>query len=287
MNSKNYYIKIFDSPRSKLFPEKYNFKIIEFRCNQPIIKSIFTTPFRILKSKELLRLKKCNINIEYNGNIFFNFWLLLFLISSKNKISLDCHNSAIEKQKKHYLRYYLNKIYLLLIVNILNVDIIVHNEAIKPKYLNAKVIETPYPIFNNFKNVKKENDVIFLCSLNSDEPIAKILEIAETLNDSGYNVLITGNYNKVKDKFDNKFFAKKYLSYDEYINSILISKVSVCLTTRDKTLLFAPRESIALGVKCIVNNSKVNRDFYKNKANYIDISMETNLIVEEITKELC
>lgn len=266
-----YYIKIHNSPRSKIFPNEYNLKLIDFVFNLPLIKTVGILPYKFINERKKLIPTKSEIYIEYDGNIFLNFWIISFSLINKNKLVLDCHNSSLENQKGHFFRYFLNIFYLLILNRILNVKVLVHNNKIKPLFIRYEILETPYPKFNFSNVLEKTIDVLFLCSLNSDEPIDEILKICSFFKRHNLKAKITGNYNKVKDLYSSEFFIIPYLSYDQYIKHIRQSNITVSLTKRDKTLLFAPRESIALNVDCFVNNSQVNREFYGNKVNYIDI----------------
>ena len=264
-----FYIKIHDSPRSKILPKELGYDVIDFNFKLSLIQSISLKPFFLIKGKSLP--KNSNIIIEYGGNFFINFWIILFNAFKKNNITIDCHNSALENEKGHFLRFILNRTYLFILNRIFNVKLIVHNEYIKPFALRYSVLETPYPHFNFSNIVKKDIDVLFLCSLNSDEPISFILQVCHYLKSKNLNVKITGNYEKVKSLYEPEFFIMPYPSYKNYINLIRRSKKTVSLTKRKKTLLFAPREAISLGVKCYVNNSETNRNFYADRVEYLDI----------------
>ena len=265
-----FYIKIHNSPRSKILPKEFGYKIIDFNFGLSLLQSISLKPFFLIKGK--LIPKNSNLIIEYGGNFFINFWIILFSALKKNDITIDCHNSAVENEKGHFLRFILNRIYLFILNRIFNIKIIIHNEFITPFALRYSVVETPYPQFNFSDVVKKDIDVLFLCSLNSDEPISFILKVCNYLKSKNLNVKITGNYDKVKSLYKPEFFITPYPPYKEYINLIRRSKKTVSLTKRKKTLLFAPREAISLGVKCYVNNSEANRNFYTDKVDYIDIN---------------
>ena len=60
----------------------------------------------------------------------------------------------------------------------------------------------------------------------------------------------------------------EYLTYDEYLTEVSSSKLTVSLTERAETLLFAPREALVLGVKCLINDTPINREFYQKKVFY-------------------
>ena len=278
------YIKIHNSPRSKIFPKEFGLEVIDFVFNLPLIKTIGFLPYKIIKKRKKLIPSKSKIFIEYDGNIFLNFWIIFFCLNKKNKLVVDCHNSSLENQKGHFSRYFLNLLYLIILNRILNIDVLVHNNRIKPLFIKYQIIETPYPKFNFNNVIKKTIDVLFLCSLNSDEPIETILKICSFLKSHNLKAKITGDYNKVKDLHSSEFFIIPYLSYEQYIDHIRQSKVTVSLTTRDKTLLFAPRESISLNVDCFVNDSQVNREFYCNKVSYIDIK-NFELTCKELLKK--
>jgi hypothetical protein len=273
-----YYIKIHNSPRSRILPAHYNLELIDFVFNISLFKSIGLFPYKLINNRKNILPIKSNIMIEYGGNIFLNSWIILFNLKNKNNIVLDCHNSALENEKGHFLRFFFNRLYLIFLNKILGIKIVIHNDFIKPTFINFFVLKTPYPKFNFSDTVKKEIDVLFLCSLNADEPLDLILNLCTELKSKGIKSKITGDFKKVEKRYDSEFFFQPYLSYDEYIIALRKSKKAVSLTLREKTLLFAPREAIALGLECYMNDSEVNRTFYKNKAKYIDLTTPKEIL---------
>ena len=87
-----------------------------------------------------------------------------------------------------------------------------------------------------------------------------------------------GTANSSEKNYEPEFFFQPYLSFDEYINVLRKSKKAVSLTSRTKTLLFAPREAIALGLECYMNDSDVNRSFYGDKAQYLNLSKSKQIL---------
>jgi hypothetical protein len=273
-----YYIKIHNSPRSRILPAHYNLELIDFVFNISLFKSIGLFPYKLINNRKYILPIKSKIMIEYGGNIFLNSWIILFNLKNKNNIVLDCHNSALENEKGHFLRFFFNRLYLIFLNKILGIKIVIHNDFIKPTFINFFVLKTPYPKFNFSDTVKKEIDVLFLCSLNADEPLDLILNLCTELKSKGIKSKITGDFKKVEKRYDSEFFFQPYLSYDEYIITLRKSKKAVSLTLREKTLLFAPREAIALGLECYMNDSDVNRSFYGDKAKYIDLNTPKEIL---------
>ena len=273
-----YYLKIHNSPRSRILPDHYNFQAIDFIFNLSFSESIGLSGFKLINNNKNILPSKSIVMIEYGGNIFLNSWIILFNLIKRNRIVLDCHNSALENEKGHFLRYILNNFYLFILNNFFGIKVIIHNDFIKPTFIKFFVLKTPYPKFNFKDSVKKEIDVLFLCSLNADEPLGLILDVCAELKSKGIKAKITGDFKKVKEIYDSEFFFQPYLSYDDYITVLRQSKKAVSLTLREKTLLFAPREAIALGLECYMNNSEVNRSFYKNKAKYLDLTSPVDIL---------
>ena len=273
-----YYIKIHNSPRSRILPAHYNLELIDFIFNISLFKSIGLFPYKLINNRKNILPIKSKIMIEYGGNIFLNFWIIIFNLKNKNNIVLDCHNSALENEKGHFLRFFFNRLYLIFLNKILRIKIVIHNDFIKPTFINFFVLKTPYPKFNFKDYVKKEIDVLFLCSLNADEPLDLILNLCSELKSKGIKAKITGDFKKVEKNYEPEFFFQPYLSYDEYINVLRKSTKAVSLTSRTKTLLFAPREAIALGLECYMNDSDVNRSFYGDKAQYLNLSKSKEIL---------
>jgi len=267
-----YYIKIHNSPRSRILPQHYNLELIDFVFNITLFSSIGLLPYKLIKGRKNSLPTKSKIMIEYGGNIFFNVWVIFFNLKNRNDIFLDCHNSALEYENKHFFRFFFNRMYLVFLNKILRIQIVIHNEFINPLFINFSVIKTPYPKFDFKDTLKKEIDVLFLCSLNADEPIDLIVNICTKLRLKSIKAKITGDFKKLQNNYDPEFFFQPYLSYDEYINVLRKSKKAVSLTSRRKTLLFAPREAIALGLECYISDSEVNRNFYGEQAHYLNIS---------------
>lgn len=278
INTVKYYIKIHNSPRSRILPAHYNLELIDFIFNISLFKSIGLFPYKLINNRKNILPSKSIVMIEYGGNIFLNSWIILFNLKNKNNIVLDCHNSALENEKGHFLRFFFNRLYLIFLNKISGIKIVIHNDFIKPTFINSFVLKTPYPKFNFKDHVKKEIDVLFICSLNADEPLDLILNLCSELKSKGIKAKITGDFKKVEKNYEPEFFFQPYLSYDEYINVLRKSKKAVSLTSRIKTLLFAPREAIALGLECYMNDSDVNRSFYGYKAQYLNLSKSKEIL---------
>ena len=75
-------------------------------------------------------------------------------------------------------------------------------------------------------------------------------------------------------------FFSGFVSKESYFKLLGQSKVMVCLTSRQKTLLYSPREGISLGLTVIMTSSQVNKDFFGEKAIYVD--SKENLLEEVI-----
>lgn len=272
-NQFSHYIKVHNSPRSKVLPKELNLPVINLVLDIGLWKSLWPSTIFSIWAKIKVVGKIEAVLIEYDGNLFLNSQILLLLCFFKRAyVTLDCHNSAVEYQSEHRARYILNQIYLGLLFHVFRVRLIVHNKAMKTKYLPSDVFETPYPKFDFDDEVQKEFDVIFLCSLNSDEPLDLIIDICKELQNRGAIVKITGDSSKLNIDKSFPFFFPKYLSYDEYIAAIRKSQIAVCLTSRKNTLLFSPREAISLGVPCLVNDNNVNREFYGSKVVYASLT---------------
>ena len=92
----DYYVKIFDSPRSRVLPEALSAEVVD-------LANINRTLFEIYKKRNLITLwnklmtvRSSSVWIEYSGNPFANVIMCLILYINRNSITLDCHNSAIE-----------------------------------------------------------------------------------------------------------------------------------------------------------------------------------------------
>lgn len=260
------YISIYDSPRSSLLPEAIGAKRLKLTIHPKRFKVMEI--FSGVTMEKLNGIKNSECWLEYGGNPFSNIPLLLKLLKQKNKITLDCHNSAVEIEKSKLRRFIVNYFYLMALNKILGVNIIVHNRFIRLPFIAKAIKHTPYPKLTRSKDVKKNIDILFLCSLNSDEPLDLIFSLCKRFKAQGLKVKVTGNGKKVLQTGVEEFLFTKYLTYDKYLETLEKSKLAVCLSTRNKTLLFAPREAISLGVKCLVNDSRANRDFYNEKLFY-------------------
>lgn len=280
----DYYVKIFDSPRSRVLPEALSAEVVD-------LANIHRTLFAIYKKRNLITLwnklktvRSSRVWIEYSGNPFANIIICVILYMNRNSITLDCHNSAIENTAGKHLRHIISLNYVKMVRFVLDVNVVVHNSAIEKQFKGARVFYTPFPKLPEVMVREHKNDVIFLCSLNDDEPMSLILRLCNALSKIGYKVRITGNPRKAPSIEFNNYMFDTYLSYEDYLSELYNSNLSISLTERSETLLFAPREAVVLGVKCLVNQSPINADFYQNKVFYTSLNYEDILLV--ITKLL-
>lgn len=215
--------------------------------------------------------------LEYTGNPFYVMRLAVRLLMNKNTVVLDCHNSALELEQGKLLKYVFNVLFLYLCAAV-NVNLVRHNSTIRIFGLTFTTLYTPYPDFSEyaeqFENDKRERDVIFLCSLNDDEPVDLIINTCRELAALGLTAKITGNPERIRHPLKSSFFFEEYLSYEDYLREVARSKLAVSLTIRESTLLFAPREAVSLGVPCLINDSKTNREFYGSKCHYTELEEE-------------
>ena len=264
------YIKINKSPRSNILPKFYEVDLLDLDLKVNI-KTTAQNFFFIFSRLQNIEVSTKKVLIEYDGNFLLNF--LINIKFFKKEMYLDCHNSAVENEKGKFLRYIINLVYLCFSKIIFKAKIIVHNVSIKNSYpLDSIVLHTPYPDMNRYLSKQKKNDVLFPCSLNSDEPIELIIRTCYELKKKGYKSQITGDHKKLPEKIQEKGkpFFSGYISDNSYFVLSGQSKVMVCLTNRKKTLLYSPREGISLGLKVIMTSSQANIDFYGKKAFYVD-----------------
>lgn len=232
----------------------------------------------------LREIKSSEVWVEYSGNPFANIVILLILLYQRNYVKIDCHNSAIEYTKGKFSRFLISKLYLNIIRFLFPIELIVHNGEIQKKLKGSIVVYTPYPKLPKLSKRKTQNDVLFLCSLNKDEPLILISSICAELKKMGHVVRVTGNPEKNNYPKLDEYLFDTYPSYEQYLDELYNSRLSVCLSERNETLLYAPREAIVLGVNCLINGSQVNKDFYKRKCFYTSLNQQQ--ILECITKIL-
>ena len=280
----SYYVKIFDSPRSNSLPQSLEMKTLDLKKEHQNFFSIYRYHNFTSVLSKLKDVRDSQVWVEYSGNPFANLVITLALLFRRNKIALDCHNSAIERSKGKLLRFLTSISYLKIMNLAFKVRIIVHNDAIQRKLRTASVVYTPNPALPEVASLPNKNDVLFLCSLNSDEPQDLILAVCTELHALGYKVKVTGNPNKNKLQDLTPYLFDSFLSYEDYLSYLYNSHLSVCLSERAETLLYAPREALVLGVKCLINDSQVNQDFYKDKCFYSPLSSEQ--LVANITRIL-
>ena len=264
----DYYVKVFNSPRSRVLPEALSAEVIDLIGTHHTLLGIFKNGNLIKVWRKLRNVRSCYVWIEYSGNPFANIIISLILIFKGNSIALDCHNSAVEYTKGKLLRYIISIFYIKASKFILNAEIVVHNNAIKKKLKGAEVFYTPFPRLPKvYKRIDK-NDILFLCSLNADEPITMISHLCQELTEIGYKAKVTGDPKKITSSRLVEFMFDPFLSYEDYLTELYNSRLSVSFTERADTLLFAPREAVVLGVRCLVNDSTINREFYQDRVFY-------------------
>jgi len=128
----------------------------------------------------------------------------------------------------------------------------------------------------------RNNDVIFSCSLNSDEPVDRIIQTCIQLEEKGFKSKITGNFKKLpyEMQINGARFFTGYISKPSYFEILAHSKVMVCLTNRENTLLYSPREGISLGLKVIISSNSVNREFFGSKGIFISLEDDMCELIE-------
>ena len=87
----------------------------------------------------------------------------------------------------------LSLFYLRILQSFSSVKLVVHNNAIHQKVPGSIVVYTPYPNLLLVKKRRKANDVLFLCSLNPDEPLDLILLLCKQLKELGFVAKISGD----------------------------------------------------------------------------------------------
>lgn len=265
------YIGINSSPRSDTLPRFYNLRFLDFNLGINI-KTTIPNILNIMPRLRKMKVSTSRVLIEYDGNLILNFLLILKLFSKD--LYIDCHNCAVENEDGKATRYCINLIYLYCLKILFKANLVVHNDAIMEDYpLDSIVVNTPYPNLDRYISTEKNNDVVFSCSLNSDEPIEAIILACQELEKQGYKVRITGNFKKLSEKIQamGAPFFSGYISKESYFKLLGQSKVMVCLTSRKKTLLYSPREGISLGLKVLMTSSQINKDFFGEQAIYIDL----------------
>lgn len=263
------YIGVNKSPRSEVLPNFYGIDFVDFNLDVNIWTTLLNL-LAVVKKSRSLTIKTQAVFIEYDGNIFLNF--ILLCASYNRDIYIDCHNCAVEREENKALRYYTNLVYLSFCRFFIKASLIVHNDAVKNAYpLTVTTVYTPYPQLEEYKAIEKRNDVVFSCSLNSDEPVELIIRLCGELAKKGFEAKISGDFTKLPPAIQEQGlpFFTGYMTKAAYLTLVAQSKVMVCLTSRDGTLLYSPREGISLGLSVIMNDSQVNRDFYGQKATYV------------------
>lgn len=274
------YIGVNKSPRSDNIPKFYKTAFIDFDLGVNV-KTTITNIIRVLVHLKTVKIVTRNVVIEYDGNLILNFLLILYLLNKK--IFIDCHNCAVEKEEGKRLRYIVNIIYLSIAKVLFRCKLIVHNNAVKKHYpLESFVVYTPFPDLSEFKTNVRNNDVIFSCSLNSDEPVDRIIQTCIQLEEKGFKSKITGNFKKLpyKMQINGARFFTGYISKPSYFEILAHSKVMVCLTNRENTLLYSPREGISLGLKVIISSNSVNREFFGSKGIFISLEDDMCELIE-------
>lgn len=273
-NHPEYYIKIFDSPRSNILPDTLSARVINLKSVNRSLLDIFRVRNLVFTWRALKDVKFSNVWIEYSGNPISNMLIFCILLFNKNSISLDCHNSAVERTSGKLLRYKLSLLYIKMVQLFFSTHIVVHNHTIKQKLKSAEVFYTPFPKLPPVEKRVEKNDILFLCSLNTDEPMPTVFRLCQELSRQGYRARVTGDPKKISSNEFSEFMFDPYLDYNDYLTELNNSRLAISLTTRQDTLLFAPREAVVLGVRCLVNDSLVNREFYNNQVYYTAITFE-------------
>ncbi len=275
------YLAIHDSPRTLLLPKKLGIKKI-----QAPIKTNFYKSLNIRVVKRLLNFyktidRKSTLIVEYDGNLVIVLALIITNIVHRKtfKVFLDCHvNSYVDTNLKSF-KSFLKLSIILVLRTIFKFRIIVHNTESKKLIKKSIYCPSPFPKLNNCikHKVSNKKKIFIISSLNKDEPINEFIDAAKTLSLNGIDVSISGNFNKLSNDYVDKGgdFFTGFLSKDEYIEKINDSSLVIAMTKRSYNLLFAPREALLYRRKCLINNSKENKNFYGSLCFYSDIDAKS------------
>ncbi|CAM3158936.1 glycosyltransferase [Prescottella defluvii] len=118
-----------------------------------------------------------------------------------------------------------------------------------------------------------ESDRTVLCPLAyaSDEPIAEMMEAAQSLPDITF--LLTGNAPEhVRSGAPSNVVFTGYLSNADYDDTMRRAGVVLALTTRDHTMQRAGYEALMWGVPVVTSDFALLRDYFGEAALYSDCS---------------
>jgi hypothetical protein len=284
-----YYLALHESPRSLSLPKYLNAKFIELLLNTNLWNSFNKNTINKIKEKVVDIPIKATIIVEYDGNFIVPLALIYVSISQnkKWKIVLDAHVNSYISTPIYHFRGGVKYLTLLMFSLIRKVYVLVHNKQSKNIIPWAIYCPTPFPDkIQKKQGADRDKNILIISSLNKDEPVELFVDFAKEMKAKGFNINITGNYDKLEGVFykKNSEFFTGYLTKEDYNELILNSCAIVSMTKRSFNLLYAPREAIVNNRICMINDSMENISFYGDMCVYSPL--DKDIMVENIINSM-
>jgi glycosyltransferase involved in cell wall biosynthesis len=163
--------------------------------------------------------------------------------------------------------------------------VIVHNSEIlqlaEKKFPQTKFLSILDPLERIYRANKERiaNQILIICSFNSDEPIDVIIESIRKLPD--YKFIITADINKLQPtqrqqlRQLNNLHLTGFLSKEDYQDLLCSSLAALVLTTRDSTQPSGACEALSSDTQLIVSETDLTRKLFGDWAILVDNSAES------------
>jgi glycosyltransferase involved in cell wall biosynthesis len=217
--------------------------------------------------------------LEVGGSNFSTLILFLFVsIILKIKgvsYAIDSHSSASNSyidNKSALLKFIYCRSKFVILHNYLYVDSFMHFKTFVlysriPDLLSMPV--TNVEDAHDIENCKASKSVVFITKFHDDEPIDTMLK-STAFFDKSFSFYFTGDHlltDYASESPQNVSFTG-FLPYESFKQLLIKSSAIVAMTIRDKTLLYAGREALALRKPLVLSDNPINQFYYRNTALY-------------------
>lgn len=239
-------------------------KLFIFDCPGSRIKRYVICSLLTFKT---LFIERPDVVFCQNPSVILNVLLVSLRMVFKYRLVSDAHYAGIvASNSNRWLQIILdqcNKWADLVIVT--TIDHFNHVVGVGGK---AVVCEDPLPELSGDVDEMDvtENDILFICSFDIDEPYEQVFNAAELLDKDGLKLSVTGDYSRVRiDPLEYPFVSfLGYLSDTEYHRQLFKSSVVVDLTENENCLVCGAYEAMS-AMKPLVTSNTASLKLYFTK----------------------
>lgn len=251
--------------RSKSLAELLNIPLFEI-----VVPGNRLKRYLISTVKTLLLIKKQDpkVVLVQNPSILLAA-ISIFLLSKRRRIVMDAHNAAVYPLESRYpilnkfACWLLRKSSVVLVTNDALHRVVRDlgaNPFVLPDPIPSPPIECRVPSNHNIELFQ----VVLVCTWAMDEPYTEFLEAARLLLKENVQIKITGKAPErvKKSALPDNVILTGFISKDHYWRLLGEASIIVDLTSRENCLVCGAYESAAVGVPCVLSDTRAARDLF-------------------------